>query len=110
MLEVQRAFAAAGVSVPECAHELPDYIGLELDLMRHLTSMEAQAWRSGQEDQAHAWLGKEKTFLTDHPVLWVPQFSDLMAEQASLGFYQGIARITKGFVISDHERIVDWVE
>jgi putative dimethyl sulfoxide reductase chaperone len=110
MLEVQRAFAAAGASVPESAHEPVDYIGLELDLMRYLASKEAQAWRAGQEDQALAWLGKQKTFLTDHLVLWVPQFSELMAEQASLGFYQGIARITKGFVISDYERIVDWVE
>jgi putative dimethyl sulfoxide reductase chaperone len=107
LLQVKRAFADAGVSVPESVHEPADYIGLELELMRHLANQEAQAWRAGDEAKAGMWLDKQKAFLADHLASWVPQFADLMAEHAALGFYQGVARIMKGFVISDHTHLAD---
>jgi putative dimethyl sulfoxide reductase chaperone len=110
LLQVKRAFADAGVSVPESVHEPADYIGLELELMRYLANQEAQAWRTGDEAQARVWLDKQKAFLTDHLALWVPRFADRMAEHAALGFYQGVARITKGFVMSDHAHLVDGVQ
>jgi len=110
VLQVKRAFADAGVSVPESIHEPADYIGLELELMRHLADKESQAWRAGDEAQARVWRDKQKAFLTDHLVLWVPLFADRMAEHATLGFYQGVARITKGFVMSDHAHLVDGVQ
>ena len=109
LLQVKRAFADAGVSVPESVHEPADYIGLELELMRHLANQEAQAWRAGDEAQARVWLDKQKAFLTDHLALWIPRFADLMAEHAALGFYQGVAGIMKGFVMSDHAHLVDGV-
>lgn len=110
LLQVKRAFADAGASVPESIHEPADYIGLELELMRYLTNQEAQAWGAGDEVQARVWLDKQKTFLTDHLALWIPRFADRMAEHAALGFYQGVARIAKGFVMSDHAHLVDGVQ
>jgi putative dimethyl sulfoxide reductase chaperone len=110
LLEVQRAYSEAGVGIPESVHEPVDYIGLELDLMRHLASREAAAWRSDEEDQALSWLAQQRAFCGDHLRLWIPEFCDRMAEQATLGFYQGVARITKGFVVSDHERIEHWAQ
>ena len=80
---------------------MADYIGLELDFLRYLSAKEAQAWRSGQEAQADQWREREEGFLRDHIVIWVPRFCDLMREDATLGFYQGLAAVTKGFVLSD---------
>ena len=105
LLQVKRAFTDAGVSVPESVHEPADYIGLELELMRHLANQEGQAWRAGDEAKARVWLDKQKAFLIDHLAGWVPEFADLMAEHAALGFYQGVARIMKGFVISDRAHL-----
>jgi TorA maturation chaperone TorD len=109
LLQVKRSFSDAGVSVPESVHESADYIGLELELMRYLADQEAQAWRGGDEAQAREWRDKQKTFLTDHLVVWVPRFADRMAEDAALGFYQGVAAIMKGFVMSDHAHLADGV-
>lgn len=99
--EIKRCYAAAGASVPAESGEMADYIGLELDFMRYLSEKEAQAWRSGQEAEADQWREREEGFLRDHVVTWVPRFCDLMREDATLGFYQGLAAVTKGFVLSD---------
>jgi TorA maturation chaperone TorD len=104
LLEVKRAYAAAGVRLPAGEHEPVDYIGFELDLMHYLVSQEAEARRANDTDQARRWIDQQRAFLREHLAAWVPQFCDLMAEQAALGFYQGAARITKGFVLSEHER------
>ena len=80
---------------------MADYIGLELDFLRYLAGKQAQAWRSGQEAEADRLREREEGFLRDHIVTWVPGFCDLMREDAMLGFYQGLAAVTKGFVLSD---------
>jgi TorA maturation chaperone TorD len=99
--EIRRCYAASGADVPADAGEMADYIGLELDFLRYLAGKQAQAWRSGQEAEADRLREREEGFLRDHIVTWVPGFCDLMREDAMLGFYQGLAAVTKGFVLSD---------
>jgi TorA maturation chaperone TorD len=99
--QIKRCYAVAGVGVPVESGEMADYIGLELDFLRYLAGKEAQAWRSGHEAEAEQWREHEEGFLRDHILTWVPRFCDLMREDATLGFYQGLAAVTKGFVLYD---------
>jgi TorA maturation chaperone TorD len=95
---VARSYAEAGVGLPEGLKEQPDYIGLELDFMRHLTEKEARAWAEGDEDAAARIAEQERSFLEEHLARWVPRFCEAMDGAARLDFYRGIARVTSRFV------------
>ncbi len=103
---VHREYARAGAGVPGGYKEPPDYIGLELDFMRFLTERETDSWRRKERDNALGYLNMERGFLENHITKWIPEFCDNVIERAELDFYRGIARMTKGFVNDDHEKVV----
>ena len=107
---VLNAYAAADAIMPKDVHDQPDYIGLELDFMRHLCMKEGEAWAAGDEDAACEFIGRERSFLDEHIAPWVPRFCDVMADEAKLDFYRGIALITKAFVDQEIEGANDYQE
>ncbi len=98
MASVKNIYAESGVILPEDIHDQPDFIGFELDFMRHLTETEARARTANNLEEVIRILGREQAFLVEHVLNWIPRFCDLMLEDAQLDFYRGIARLTKGFV------------
>ncbi len=98
---VRSAYAQAGASLPEEIHDQPDFIGFELDFMRHLAEREAQAWAQDDEREVMRVTQMEQTFLGEHVYRWIPRFCDVMFEQARLDFYRGVARLTKGFLLGE---------
>jgi len=107
---VRQAYAEAGVGLPEEVRDQPDFIGFELDFMRHLTEKEAQAWADGGWEEVAQILEKERAFLEEHVVRWIPRFCDVMAQEAQLDFYRGIARVTKGFVLDEAQKTRELLE
>ena len=105
---VRQIYAEAGVGLPEEVKDQPDFIGLELDFMRHLTAKEAQAWADDDSQVAVEVLKQEQDFLNKHIIRWIPRFCDVMAKEARLGFYQGIAALTKGFVQDEAEKVAGY--
>ena len=103
-VSVRQAYSEAGVGLAEGVHDRPDFIGFELDFMRHLTEKEAQAWGSDDHEEVIRVLEKERAFLEHHIVRWIPRFCDVMLEEARIDFYRGIARLTKGFVLDDAQK------
>jgi len=95
---VAKSYAEAGAGLPEGLKEQPDYIGLELDFMRHLTEKEARAWAEGNRDEAARIVEQERSFLEEHLARWVPRFCEVMDGAARLDYYRGIARMTGRFV------------
>lgn len=108
--EIAGIYAAAEIRLPEEVREQPDYIGLELDFMRQLTEREARGWTRNDRGEVARTLEMERAFLTEHLVCWVPLFCDAMLAHARLDFYRGIARMTKGFVIGEAQKISAVVE
>jgi putative dimethyl sulfoxide reductase chaperone len=98
MLSVRDAYAEAGVGLPEDVQDQPDFIGIELDFMRHLTEKESHAWDKSDQSEAKEVLEKEQRFLETHILQWIPRYCDAMLRDAQFDFYRGIARLTKGFV------------
>lgn len=105
---VLNAYAAADAVLPKDVHDQPDYIGLELDFMRHLCAKESDAWVAGASEEAQGFIVQEKAFLDEHIVPWVPRFCDKMADEAKLDFYHGIALITKGFVVEEADGLDEY--
>lgn len=107
---VARAYAEAGVGLPEEVRDQPDFIGFELDFMRHLAQREARAWGVGKRAEARRILEQERAFVEDHLARWVPRFCELACAEARIDFYRGIARLTKGFVEDETERVCDLLQ
>jgi TorA maturation chaperone TorD len=109
VLNIKNIYAESGVVLPEEVHDQPDFIGFELDFMRHLAEREAQAWADDKMEEVILVTKKEQAFLVEHILAWIPRFCDLMFEQAQLDFYRGIARLTKGFVESEAHTVAELV-
>ena len=109
-VSIRRLYAEEGVGLPEEVRDQPDFIGFELDFMRHLCAKEGEAWKSGDVARAAEYLEKEQSFLKEHLALWVPRFCDVMVKEARLDFYRGIALLTKGFILDEAEKVADYLD
>lgn len=107
---VRNAYAESHAALPEIVREEPDFIGIELDFMRYLTEKEGAAWESDQPDGALQVIGKERAFLDEHILVWIPKFCDVMLEQARIDFFRGIALLTKGFALGEASRVKELSE
>jgi TorA maturation chaperone TorD len=103
--EVMKTYREAGVSVDEKAGQRSDYIGIELDFMRHLAEKEMEMWERADYQEAIAYLGQEDDFLDKHIVPWIPKFCDKVFTEAQTDFYRGVALFTKGFLKLEEESI-----
>lgn len=99
--EVAQIFSRLEIMLSEELSEPPDYIGIELDLMRLICSAEAEAWQAGKIDKAREYLEAGGDFLRQHIMKWVPGFCKQMQRRAELDFYRGVSRLTRGFVEYD---------
>lgn len=97
-LDVVRRYGEAGVGVSEEFKDLPDHISTELEFMRYLCLHELAALQKKDDTEAARFRLMGQSFLTNHPGRWIPQFSSLLLQHATLPFYLGIARITREFI------------
>lgn len=104
-VEVSRKYAAAGAEIPSHYHDLPDYIGLELDFMRFLCQKEAELWGKGDREKALQYLDMERSFLEEHLAQWAPRFCSLAFKSASVDFYCGLLKLTEGAIASDRKGV-----
>ena len=98
---VARVYSEMDVFLPKDVRDQPDFIGYELDFMRHLTDREAQAWSHGKKELALNLLEKEQEFLEGHIIRWIPSCCDVLLKWAKLHFYMGLIKMTKGFVMDE---------
>jgi TorA maturation chaperone TorD len=100
---VMRIYHEYSVDLDQKAGNRPDYIGIELDFLRHINECEAVAWENGEDQTALDYRETEKQFLTNHLRRWAWKFCDLAIEEAKTDFYRGFIRLTKGVLNEEIE-------
>lgn len=104
-IEVERAYAASGVSVAEQG-ELPDHAALELGFLSMVCSEEERAWRDAEVERALDCLLRETRFHDEHLQRWLPTFARRLGSVARPGsFYRTLADATHAFVIHDRDLV-----
>jgi TorA maturation chaperone TorD len=93
---IMRTYHEYSVDVDEEAGNRPDYIGIELDFLRHLCQSEAEAWAQGQERAALDHRAAQRKFLVNHLGRWAEKFCQHAVEEAKTDFYRGFIRLTQG--------------
>jgi putative dimethyl sulfoxide reductase chaperone len=93
VLDVIDAYANAGFDnhAPELGP--PDYLGTELRFMALLCYREMEARRGEDAGMAPAWLRRQRRFMDEHLLAWVPAHCECLAAQAATPFYGSVATL-----------------
>ena len=87
--DVRRIYAAFGLSVEETG-VMPDHIGIELNFLALV--YERAGERNGKRSD---YIRIGDTFLNDHLIKWVPQFTADMEMAAEAPLYKALAQTTR---------------
>ena len=83
----------------------PDHAGTELRFLALLCYEEMQAWAADDEPQAMKNLERERRFLDEHVLAWVPAFCDGAKRVARHPFYLALASVAADACIQDGDEI-----
>jgi TorA maturation chaperone TorD len=105
-LEVLRIYNLAGFNVPVDFKEPEDHIAIQLKFMAVLSKGIGKAIDAANYGEASRLLEIQIKFFKEHLNKWIPQFCDMLISTAQERyFYQAIAELTKGFLVTDHDFI-----
>ena len=92
-LAVEGAYRNAGLdpSVPEAGP--PDHLGVELRFLSLVCFQEMEAWQAGDSATAAGWIERERCFLDEHLLVWVPMHCERLAQVAQTPYYRAVASL-----------------
>ena len=97
-LDVRNRYREAGLDTANNFKDAPDHIGAELEFMYYLIFKEIEAFANSDIETAIDFIQKQKSFLEDHLMAWVPEFAKSIIENAESPFYPNLAKTTKAFL------------
>jgi len=105
--DVEDFYRRCGLTIREDFRILPDHIGMELEFMSHLTAMESDAWKNGDERAATEWSERQREFFESHISTWVFDFLNDLEQLSSHPFYREAGRLTKRFLELERDYLRD---
>ena len=96
--EVLAAFRAEGLDRADDFNEPEDHVALEFEFMAYLCQKALTAFQESEDEKALGYLEKQKAFLEEHILNWVPDFCRDVDEIAQTDFYKAAAKITHGYI------------
>ena len=109
-LDVRKRYRDAGLDTAKTFKDAPDHISAELEFMHYLIYKEIEAFANSDIEKAIAFIQKQKFFLEDHLMAWVPQFVANIIEHAEALFYQYLAKVTESFLQKNYEIVCAFLD
>jgi len=106
-IAVSAAYSAAGFDAPVPEAGPADHLGAELRFLALLCHRESEARQAGCEGEASAWLERERSFLDDHVLKWVPQHCERMLTLAQTPFHLAMIRLISGACMLDRQDVTE---
>ena len=85
--------------------EFEDHIAVEMEFMSYLCRKAAEAVEAEDYGKVQRYLQKQKQFVGEHLLNWVPQFCMDVERAARTDFYRSVAGITAGYLSSEMQTI-----
>jgi TorA maturation chaperone TorD len=104
-LDVINRYREAGLDTAANFKDAPDHITVELEFMYYLIFREIEAFANSDIETAIGFFQKQKSFLEDHLMAWMPEFANSIIENAENPFYPNLAKATTMF-LNENYRIV----
>lgn len=96
--DVKTRYREAGLDTAKNFREAPDHIAAELEFMYYLIFKEIEALSNSDLQAAIGFLQKQRSFLEDHLMRWMPEFAANIIEHAETAFYKNLAKATETFL------------
>ena len=106
-LDAARCYAEFGLGAAPGYQDALDHIAVELEFMHFLCAREIEALSRQDSDEAQGLRSKQRHFLGKHLAAWVPQFTITVETHAHTLFYRNLAVVTRLFIASDAERLIE---
>ena len=106
-MQVRRFYERMGLEVVKRNTVPNDHMGLELEFMAALCAREAQAWGSGDVDEAQMLRDEEAAFLKEHLGMWTDAFAARVSEAYCADYYDAWTRFVQTFVAEEQEYLAD---
>jgi len=91
--QVLRLYQQEALQRDPASKEPEDHIAFEFEFMAYLCERAAEAWGT-YLGVARAYLQKQKAFLEEHLLVWVPDFCEDVVRATRSDFYRGVAQLT----------------
>jgi TorA maturation chaperone TorD len=104
-LAVLQTYRENGFTPSPQGSELPDHVGVELSFMSILCRREHEAREVGDDAMAARLRERERRFLEDHLLRWVPHLRQRITANSLSEFYRGVAGLTEDFLIADRAMV-----
>ena len=102
-LQVRRAYLAYQFLPANYPHEADDHIAIELDFMARLSQMSREAYEEDDGEKLGKLLSDQKTFLEEHMLNWVGEFSKQIQSSKTHHFYPQMAVLTEQVLRIDRD-------
>lgn len=89
--EVIRIYQDEGLTLDEGLTELPDHITVELEFLYYLITGEIKALRSGDAKEVFRLFERQRTFLDNYLLKWVPWFCSGIEAETALEYFRALA-------------------
>ncbi len=109
-LDVKNRYRESGLDTATNFKDAPDHITAELEFMHYLIFKEIQAFANADTETAIGFIQRQKSFLEDHLMAWVPEFADRIIEYAENSFYPNLARATETFLKENYEIVCTFID
>ena len=102
---VARFYESAGAQImPQCV-EMPDHIGVELQLMEFLCRLETDLSPDGDIQKLSRCRDLQKQFLEAHLLRWAFDCCEKIAKTAKIRFYAAVALLLSEFLAEEREAL-----
>jgi TorA maturation chaperone TorD len=102
-MDAKKRYQSFGLDISNSIKEVPDHIAVELEFIFFLIYKEIESIQSNDPEQAQEIIYHQKSFLSDHLNMWIPDFTDCVIENAGTEFYRNLAKATRIFVAEEIE-------
>jgi len=102
---VEAAYREAGFNAPAPDAGPPDHLGAELRFLSLACYQEMEAWQAGDCAAAAGWVERERSFLDEHLLAWVPQHCKCLTQAAETPFYRAAVSLIGRACLVDREDV-----
>lgn len=93
---VRQFYARYGLQVEKLYKEPDDHFGLEMAFLAHLSALGLEALHRGDDEGLELILADQRTFMSEHLLLWAPDFLQRVITHAQTDYYRGAATLALG--------------
>lgn len=106
-IAVSAAYAEAGFDPPVPEAGPADHLGAELRFLALLCHREREAWQTGERAAAAAWVERQRAFLDDHVLQWVPQHCQQVLEFAETPYHRAMFTLIARACLVDRDDVAE---